>query len=362
MRRGAQRIIGRGSRAWYGLWALLMVLLVMGSVYTARTAHADPAPGSMHVVVPVPSSDNKTVQGPIHANVSLAASQATAGASYQLGWANPSDGCANGFHGFGGSAASVTADDGGSFTATILWPGAAGNVGSLYLICASDTANPKTDVITADQQYQVLSAASPRIILAQAPSSTAKGKAYSAGGPVQVTGSAFVPANTSVAIYVTSSSSFSVQDLAGTPLKTADGSQIVSDDQGAFSAIVILPTSPTGQLFIHAVSTDGVANGATPFPPSLVANHTIQIGAAEATPTVQPSPTPKAAGGHNTTPPAKDHTLRYIAIATLGGLSLILFIIGGILVASAAFGPRTPPTMESGERVMSGSARSGPQW
>src|SRR5690349_460558 len=66
--------------------ALLMLLLVAGSVSLAGVALADPSPGSMHVVVPTPSNDGKTVQGPVGTNVSVSAGQATANATYTLGW------------------------------------------------------------------------------------------------------------------------------------------------------------------------------------------------------------------------------------------------------------------------------------
>jgi len=111
MRRRAQLIIGKG---WYGLWALMMVLLVVGAVHTSPAAHAD-ATGSMHVVVPVPSSDGKTVQGPVGANVSVSMSQATAGATYNLGWANVTTGCASVFNPFTNGTITVMADSSGAY-------------------------------------------------------------------------------------------------------------------------------------------------------------------------------------------------------------------------------------------------------
>jgi hypothetical protein len=358
MRRRTQRISGG---RWSGLFMLMMVLLAMGSISTARTAHADSS-GSMHVVVPAPSSDNKTVAGPLHTNISVSASQMTAGATYSLGWATPSDGCATGFHGLGSSVSSITADNSGAFAATFIWPNATNDTSTPYLICARDTANPTTNVITCDQQFQVLVAADPHITLA--PVSSAKGTGYSAGGPVHIGGVNFAPGNTQIEVFVTTSATFAAADFQpDTALKTQDGSPITSDAQGSFSAIVVLPLSPTGQLFIHAVSADGAPNGPTPFPPSLVANHAIQIGAVQPTPSAQPSSTANTAGSHNAkTPKPRDHTLRIIAIALLGVLSLILFIVGGVLIASVAFGPRTPPTMNSGERAMPDEVRTGPQW
>lgn len=355
MRRRAQRIIGRG---WYGLWALMMVLLVVGVAHTSPAAHAD-ATGSMHVVIPVPSSDGKTAQGTVGANVSVSMSQATAGATYNLGWANVTSSCASGFNPFTNGTITVMADSSGSFTATFVWPDAAGTPGTLYLICASDSANPTTDVVTADQQFQVLGSNAPRVTLSQAPSSTHPGKVYAAGGPVQVQGKGFFPQGTAIAIFVTPSSGFSASDYQpDSALQTKDGSSILSDNQGQFTAIVVLPSTITGQLFLHAVSTDAVVNSQPPFPPSLVATSVIQIGPPEATPTVEPSPTP--ATGTDTTPKSDD-TGRVLAIAGLGLLSLILFVVGGILVISAAGGTRKPPTMDSGTRSQS-AIRTGQQW
>jgi len=354
MRRRAQLIIGRG---WYGLWALLMIALVVGAVHTPA-AHAD-ATGSMHVVVPVPSSDGKTVQGPVGANVSVSMSQATAGATYNLGWANVTAGCASAFNLFTDGTITVMADSSGSFTATFVWPDAAGTPGTLYLICASDSANPTTDVVTADQQFQVLGSNAPRVALSQAPSSTHPGKVYAAGGPVQVQGRGFFPQGTAIAIFVTPSSNFTASDYQPDSARaTEDGSSILSDNQGQFTAIVVLPSTITGQLFLHAVSTDAVVNSQPPLPPSLVATSVIQIGPPLATPTVEPSPTPAK---HNDTAPKPDDMTRTLAIAGLGLLSLILFVIGGILVISAAAGPRKPPTLDSGTRSQS-AVRTGQQW
>jgi hypothetical protein len=303
----------------------------------------------MNVVVPVPQSDGKTVQGPVGTNVSIAAGQTTANATYNLGWAAQSSGCASQMTPFTDTP-SVTADDSGSFTATFAWPDAAGTPGAIYLICASDSANP-TDVITADQVFQALNASAPAISLTQAPSSTHPGAKFDAGGPVQVQGSGFLPQGTQLAFFVTTRATFSGQDYQPShALKTEDDSPVVADGQGQFTAIVILPKVITGQLFLHAVSTDAVTSGQANFPPSLSATSDIEVNAPQPTPTVQPSPTPKA---QSVTPPAKktDHTLRIVAIATLGILSIILFIIGGILIASAALGPRTPPTFDSGTRA-----------
>lgn len=345
MRRRARHVIGKG---WYGLWALMMALLVAGGVYTAPAAHADPSNGSMHVVVPIPSSDGKTVQGPVGANVSVSVSQATAGATFSLGWANPSDGCVNGFTAFTNGVVPITADSSGNFTATFPWPRVAGNPGALYLICASDTANPTTDVITADQSFQVLGSNAPKISLSQAPSSTHPGKVYDAGGPVQVKGTGFLPQGTTIEIFVTSNANFSPSDyVADNALQTEDGSAILTDGNGQFTAIVLIPaTAITGKQFLYAVSTDAASTSQPQVLPSLVASGSIQIGPPAATPTVQPSPTP-------TLPPAQngsDNTMRIVAIAGLGILSLALFIIGGILVASAAIGPRKPPSLDSGTR------------
>src|SRR5262249_58252151 len=134
-------------------------------------------------------SDGKTVAGPVGANVSISATQATAGATFTLGWAAQSDGCVNAsaITNFSDSAATVTADSSGNFTATVVWPGDAGTPGAQFAICATDTGDP-TDVITAAQTFQVLGSSAPAISLSQAPSSTQSRDSYPAGGPVQVEG------------------------------------------------------------------------------------------------------------------------------------------------------------------------------
>ncbi|MGE5334496.1 MAG: hypothetical protein ACM3N4_07340 [Nitrososphaerota archaeon] len=375
MRRRAQHIthhfIGSGSysfRLWGLLMALLALPLMVGSVYAADVARAAPSTGSMHVVVPAPSSDNTTVQGTVGTNVSIASNQATANATYNLGWARRAAGCAGGFTPFTDGTTSVTADDGGNFAATFVWPDAAGDTGRFYLICASDTGNP-TDIITADQTFQVLGSTAPTVSLSQAPSSTQPGDSYNAGGPVEVKGDGFLPQGTQVAVFVTSRQTFSAQDFQlANALKTVDGSPITSDGQGQFTAIVTLPTIITGQLFLHAVSTDAVVGGQTSFPPSLVATQTIQINQApQPTPTAQPSPTaaPTPAGsGTGGTAGGKNqsHGLRILAIVLLGLLSLVLFIIGGILVASTVIGPRKPPTPDSGIHPQADAVRPGSPW
>lgn len=368
MRRRARHIswhiIGKG---WFGLWALVMVLLVMGSVHTAGTAHADPATAAMSVVVPAPSQGGTTVQGPVGANVSVSVTQATAGATYTLGWATPAAGCTpTGSTAFTDTSPQ-TADSGGNFTATFSWPDAAGTPGALYLICAVDATSPTPDVITASQQFQVLGRTPPQITLQRAPEPTPTSgptatpiKGFHAGGPLQVKGKGFLPQGTQIAIFATSSATFSASDYKpADALKTADGSPITSDSQGQFTAVVTLPNIQ-GSLFIHAVSTDAVSTGQASFPPSLVATRTIQIGAPIATPTPEVTATPTA-NGTGTPPPQSDNTMRIVAIATLGVLSLILFIIGGILVASVVLGPRTPPKLDSGTRSQPGAVRSGQQ-
>lgn len=364
MRRRGQHIIGKG---WCGLWALMMLLLMVGSAFTARTAHADPANGKMQVVVPNPSGG--TVQGPVHANVSVTGTATTAGATFALGWAKQSDGCATGFTPFDGTQP-VTADSSGNFTATFVWPDAADTTGALYLICARDTANPDTNVITADQTFQVAGASAPQITLQRAPLPTTTAtatppKGFHANGPVQVNGKGFFPVGTQIAIYVTASTTFTAQDLqSNTPLKTVDGSSIVSDGQGQFTAVVTLPGT-TGKWFVHAVSTDSTTQGQTAFPPSLVTTRAIQIDDPLPTPTPILTPTTTPAAGTGTTPGDKTSSgdgMRVVAIAGLGILSLILFIVGGILVASVVLGPRTPPKLDSGTRSQPGAIRSGPQW
>lgn len=363
----ARRIMDSSGGGWFRLWWPLAALLILaplvmvGVAPTVGAAPADSPGGSMHVIVPTPQSDGKTVLGPVGTNVSISGGQATAGATYNLGWVPQASGCSGQVTPFTDTP-TVTADDGGNFTTTFVWPAAAGTPGAVYLICASDPTNP-ADVITADQVFQVLGASAPAITLSQAPSSTQSGDAYNAGGPVQVQGTGFLPQGTAIAFFVTSRATFTPQDYQpDNALKTEGGAQVVSDGQGQFTAVVTLSKVITGQLFFHAVSTDALVSGQSAYPPSLSATTNIQVLAPQATPTVQPSPTPKA---QSVTPPAKkpvDHTKRIVAIATLGVLSIILFIIGGVLIASSALGPRTPPTFDSGPRAQPTGVHADQGW
>jgi hypothetical protein len=112
------------------------------------------------------------------------------------------------------------------------------------------------------------------------------------------------------------------------------------DANGAFTATVQLPgaTDP-GTYYLYAVSADGSDSA----PPSLAAFKKISI---VERPTPVPTATAKAHStatggtGNNNTGGGGIHIQNPTAVLGLGALSIILFVVGVILLASAAGTPR----------------------
>jgi hypothetical protein len=127
-------------------------------------------------------------------------------------------------------------------------------------------------------------------------------------------------------------------------LTPVGGQQITSSSGGQVTATVQIPGNQApGSYFIYLVSTDGQADAL----PSLVATFRapISVQTAPAAPTATatiavPTPTTSTSTttpGNGATP---DKPEKLIAVFGLGALSVVLFLIGVILLASAASLPR----------------------
>lgn len=322
------------ARGVVGLMALALALTLGLAAAPATRA----ASGNMNIVVPAPDSGG-TSSGTVGANVSIAGT-GVAGTAFELGWATQDPGCATGFNTF--DMAPVTADAGGNFTATIVWPDAASDVAATYVICARNQAAPDTDIIPSNQTYQVVSSGSPGISL-----STSEGTApdtLTGGTQLTISGSNYFPSGTQVYIFITKRADFRAQDYQpNKAIPTVDGSTITSGDAGGFTATIQVPADLKGTYYLHAVS----ANGVDTFPPSLDGSARTQIAPApKPTATVALTPTSTVttggtggSGGNN----------RFGLIVTLGAVSAVLFILGVILIASAVARPARPrsPALEN---------------
>ena len=131
---------------------------------------------------------------------------------------------------------------------------------------------------------------------------------------------------------------FAPGDLqSGNALKRVDTNNtgFTADANGSFTVTVKLPTF-TGNFFLHVVSNDG---GGSKYLPALIATQPITIGqAATPTPTVGPTvtptvgvtPTPGNGGGSDNSVDAAG----LVGVLSLGGLSVLLFILGVYLLTS----------------------------
>jgi hypothetical protein len=328
-RRGdvASCLKGTRYKALFGAIVLMGALALSGlGALWAPHALADDAP-QIQIVVPSPS--NGVAQGPVGAKVSITAQiPDAAGDSFQIGWAPQSGSCSDDFKSVDGVV--VTADGSGNLSATFPWPGSANSTGASYFVCAADVSHPEIGALQSAQQYLVAAASRPSITVAGQSSTGVKG--IFAGGTVQINGSRFLPSNTRLYVFLNDEQGFDASDLQlDQALPTTDGSNITSADDGGFTATVKLPSAATGARFLHVVSADGQQN----FPPALVATRQIQIAQA---PTPVPSPSPTSSAGTGGGQPGSNGAMP--AIIGLGALSVVLFILGVILIASVASSPR----------------------
>ncbi len=345
----------RSARAWTGernsaaIRALLAAVLALGGLVASGAAwggvaHADSG-GTLTITQPHPSSNTAT--GPVGANVAVQG-QGTAGVSYTLGYQTQDLGCAAGSSPLASPPVTVTAASDGSFAAQFSWPSAASAVGTNYVICATTSSKPSAPPIASQVVYHVASASPPQIRLAGVTAGSGGAVVLPAGGSVKISGANFNGNGVRVTAYLSlvQVNSAGALQSNGTVLQTADGKQRIDvGGDGTFSATYIIPNIQSAGSFLYVVSNDGSAT----LLPTLVAMQQVTVGQA-ATPTATPAPTSTAAPttqpSPTSTPPGTgggdSFSARLPLIVALGILSVLLFVLGLILLATAASGPRNP--------------------
>lgn len=330
--------------------ALALVWAIAATtVSQAPAAHAA-SNAQVMILTPVVGSDN-SAQGPVGANVTIQASGLTPQTSYTVGVAIAPQGCVSQF--INATNQPVSADANGSFTTTFLWPKDAAAVGSSYYICVQDATQPVSIALQSLQVYIVRAANAPLIDVKPAPQSSGGAgtpttgpippqgsNRFYAGEQVTITGQNFVPGGQNLSAYLTTQKITDASQLqSATALQTLDGSAIVPDNNGSFSTTVVLTQNASpGKYYVYIVSQD-TQSGALP---SLMAEKSITIiPQPTPTPTVTVAPTPTSTpGGAGTSTTGSNSPSNLGAIIGLGVTSALLFIIGVILLASAAAMPR----------------------
>lgn len=329
-RMGALRI---ALLALLGLW-------LGGTAVTAPRAYADDKKPSLHIVMPIPAGNGSTVEGPVGTNVSVRGEGLTANAQYQIGYARADIGCQVGMRGFDGVSPAPAQQD-GTLTATVTWPDSLNSIGSTYVICAQNASQSSEPVVQSDEPFRVDAADHAQLTL-KAVTTSATGTAtatpqpdgtFYLGQQVAITGKNFLPAGSKLVAYLLTEQATSASDLLpskATPL--AASAAITSQNDGGVTATVTLPDNiPTGAYLIYLVSD----NGTQTLLPALVASQPITITQAPAPqPTATVAPRPTATGPGTTKTTSSDQPIG--AIVGLGGLSVVLFIVGVALLASAA--------------------------
>ncbi len=290
----------------------------------------------------MPNPSNNATEGPVGTNITLTASGLTASDTYQLGYAQQAIGCSAGFQAFSGVSAAT--DSNGAFTATISWPASLANVGTSYYICAQDASNSQAQ---SQATFKVDAAQPPAITVkpvagptpaAGTPALPTDG--YYPGSTVEIDGTSFLPGGVQLTVYLSTQKIEKQSDLTNaTILQSVDGQQITSQGSGQATATVQIPSSvQPGSYYLYLVSSDSQANAL----PSLMAEKRVTItNAPTPTATVAPTSTPKGAITPPTSPSGPSHK-KLAALFGLGALSVILFIVGVILLASAAGMPTQP--------------------
>ncbi|MGH2487819.1 MAG: hypothetical protein ACRDHE_17600 [Ktedonobacterales bacterium] len=332
--------------ALLGLGWLLMAAAASGF----PSAHAL-GTGSVSIIIPVPSG--AATSGPVGANVTITASGLLPTDKYTLGYANATEGCSPGGH--GPQIESATPNSDGSYSTTFTWPSVAHSTDTPYVICLSDATLPATPPIQSTTTFQVLDTSAPKIELKHVTSSVGAGTptpapqpdtSYYAGDVVQINGAHFPPgglgANTTLGVYITSTPAKSFGDLSRGQQLTSTSGGLTPDSTNSFVARVTLPDATvitaSGQYYLYVVSLDGSSTAL----PSLVASRQITVGPA-------PTPTPTATATSTTVVASPSATpggqtggasSNLGLIVGLGAISIVLFIVGVILLASAAGTPR----------------------
>ena len=319
--------------------------LAAGTLTAAPVAQAS-GNGQVQIVVPQPDSNNNA-PGPVGANVTITAQSLNAQDTYAVGVAISPAGCAAQF--ISVTDQPITPDQSGNLRTTFTWPSAANAVGSSYFICVQDTKQPGSAALQSAAVYTVRAGSPPSISIKAAASQDGTpgpippqgSNHYYAGSQITITGENFVPGGQLLLAYLATQKITDPSQLqAALPLSTRDGSPITPDSNGSFTTTVTLPV-PQGALpgtfHVYVVSQDGTASTY----PFLMAEKTISIlsppaptptvTVAAPTPTVA-TPTPQGNGGGG--------PKNLGAVIGLGVTSVLLFVIGVILLASAASMPR----------------------
>ena len=336
------------------LGGLIASLALMAWLIPLSTAHAASLDASSSVTIDIqnPQASGGVAEGPVGANV-FAQGAAPAGDSVTIGYAPQSVGCTTGFQAISGAQPNIQAN--GNFTVAFQWPDAANTVNAEYYLCAQDaTANA---IGQSTVLYRVDAASAPAISVqpvdnpnaatpapgtpTPAPTATPPdGKVYG-GGYLQITGTNFMPGGQNISFFLTPGA-FTASDYNPNAALTVVSGNIRTDNTGAFTVVVRLPTGETGSLTISAVSQDGSSS----LLPTLVASQPLAIIVAPATPTPQPTVSPTVEttvtpGTGNAKKPAAPGPYKITGLIGLGMLSVILFIIGVGFLISASSMPKS---------------------
>jgi hypothetical protein len=333
----------RIHRLKFTLLALIATLAVLAMLPTALLhVHTAQAAGSLNIVAPAPNSTG-TATGPVGTNVTISGTGFTPSEALQLGAATSDVACAAGFQAITGL--SVNADASGNIATTFPWPTTLNSVGGQYYICAQDASTTPATLVQSTGTFLVAGGSPPAITtkpVAGQGTPTVPTNEYYPGSTVEIDGSNFLPQGTAVLVYLTTSQITKPSDLSNAvALTPVNGQQITSDGSGQVMVTVQIPSArPAGIYYLYLVSTDGQAGTQLP---SLVAGSsqiTVVVVPTQppATATVPAQPSPS--GNGNNTNPTELNTGKVVAVVGLGGLSVILFIIGVMLLASAAALPQ----------------------
>jgi hypothetical protein len=330
-RRGTRRVISGLALA---VMMLALALALAAPMGTPRAAARPLDGGTLTITIPQPDS-NGEIAGPVGINLTVSGTGLQDGDTYALGYASQDNQCASGFPLFQNVTATAT---GGTFTTTFAWPKAVNSVGALYYICAQDTNQPDSPPVQSDQLFHVLSAAAPLFTISDATTQNAiPGPPFTifAGSQINLLGHNYVPANVTLLVYLSTRRIASGQDFSAAQLlSTVDSQPVTTTESGDVSATVAVPGGvKAGTYFLYLVSNDRQGNAL----PSLMAGVQVRVRL-QPTPTASPSPSPtaKSSPGTSTGTPGNGglSTGRILGIIGFGLLSLILFVVGTILLAS----------------------------
>lgn len=343
-RRVVQRMPAAARVPWLLVGLVLWAGLLLGAAaHITPVAYADTSKPSVTIVFPAPAS-NSVATGPVGTNVTIQAAGLSATDKYVLGYATQSPGCAGGFQGITDSSFGINAD--GTYSTTFSWPATAKDIGASYVVCMQDSSQTASLPVQSDQTFVVAGASAPAVTLKHV-SQPAPGPGTPTPVPqpntrfypdeqIVVSGTSFYTSGANVAVYLTSQPIRVKTDLVNALQATAGSFSPGAD--GAFTATVQLPgaTEP-GTYYLYAVSADGSDSA----PPSLAAFKKFSIVERPTpVPTATAKADPTATGGTKKGASGGDGIQNPMAALGLGALSIILFVVGVILLASAAGTPR----------------------